>query len=49
MGLKIRLEDEDYPGLSGSCDTTSIQTVFIDAEKKEIVIVSDGKAIIISL
>ena len=49
MGLKIRIEDEDYPGISETCSATSIQTVFIDAEKSEVIVISDGKAITISL
>lgn len=48
MGLTIRTEDEDYPGLSDTCECTAIRTVFVDNEKNEIIIISNGESIVIS-
>lgn len=49
MGLEINFEEEDYPGISATCQPTSIVNVFTDNQKCEVVIMMEGKSIIIKL
>ena len=49
MGFELEFDDEDRPGLSETCVPTSIVNVFTDNIKNEVIIVVDGKSIIIKL
>jgi len=49
MGLSVRIEDEDYPGISEASEPTSIPGVFTDATKNEIMIVTEKGTIIITV
>lgn len=49
MGFGIEFEEEDYPGISATCQPTSTVNVFTDNQKCEVVIVMEGKSIIIKL